>query len=114
MGEFGGGIDYDLAQADVRQVFPFDDGESQDFRKFEFARRPELTFSAAFDNGHLKTNPDEARKMVEGLASIMKDDQFRPENPFLIAFRSIWLRLSYVSVKSFMWLYMLTDTAGFC
>ncbi|KAM0795846.1 terpene synthase metal binding domain protein [Usnea florida] len=62
-------------------VFPFDDGE------------------AAFDNGHLKTNPEEARKLIEGLFSIMSDEQFEPEHPLLIAFRSMWLRLSHVSVN---------------
>lgn len=69
------------------------------FKKFEFQKIQDLTFRAAFDNGHLKENPEEARKLIDGLVSIMTDDQFEPKYPLLVAFRSIWLRLSHVSVK---------------
>ena len=71
------------------------------FKKFTFQKSPDLTFRAAFDNGHLKKNPEEARKLIDGLISIMTDARFEPKYPLLVAFRSIWLRLSHVSVKFF-------------
>ena len=70
-------------------------------KKFEFQKSQELTFRAAFDNGHLKHNPEEARKLVDGLVSIMTDEHFKPKDPLLVTFRSIWLRLSHVGVKLF-------------
>lgn len=54
-------------------------------------------FDDAFDNGYLKTNPEEARNLIEMLDLIMKDGQFEPEHPLLIAFKSIWSRLSHSS-----------------
>ena len=72
---------------------------SPDILEFESPKSHQLTSRAAFDNGHLKTNPDEARKLIEGLVSIMSDQQFDPKHPLLIAFRSIWLRLCHVSVR---------------
>ncbi|KAL9080163.1 MAG: hypothetical protein Q9157_001008 [Trypethelium eluteriae] len=53
----------------------------------------------AFDNGHLQKNPEEARKLIDGLVSIMRNENFEPEHPLLIAYKSIWLRLSQTSSK---------------
>lgn len=63
----------------------------------------ELTSEVAFDNGHLKKNPDEAQKLIEGLVSIMSEEQYEPEHTLLIAFQSIWLRVSHASVLSLAW-----------
>ncbi|KAF2237958.1 terpenoid synthase [Viridothelium virens] len=52
-----------------------------------------------FDNGHLQKNPEEARKLIDGLVSIMRNENFEPEHPLLIAYKSIWLRLSQTSSK---------------
>lgn len=49
-----------------------------------------------FDNGHLKTDTCEARKIVDGLVAILKDEPDDPQTPLLAAFKSIWSRLSYV------------------
>lgn len=51
--------------------------------------------------------------MIEKLVSVLTDEQFVPEHPLLIAFRSIWLRLSHVRLRPFAFFYeTLTNNAG--
>ena len=77
--------------------------------RLDFGESCELTLESAFDNGHLRTNPEEAQKLIDTLGSIMSDEQVELEHPLLIAFKSIWLRLSRVSMKSPSFLYSSND-----
>ncbi|KAK2764359.1 hypothetical protein FQN54_009053 [Arachnomyces sp. PD_36] len=54
----------------------------------------------SFDCGDLKTNPEEAQNLVDGLITVMNDGRYEPNDPLLIAFKSIWLRFSLSSSKA--------------
>lgn len=75
----------------------------------------ELTSRVAFDNGHLKKYLKDVRKLIEDLVWIMSDEQFESKHSLLIAFRSIWLRLSHASILSlaFFCCISLMNTEGF-
>ena len=49
-----------------------------------------------FDHGHLKMDTGEARKVADGLLAILSNEPGDPQTPLLAAFKSFWLRLSYV------------------
>ena len=57
--------------------------------------------STAFDNGELKVDLGGVKRMMDELLAVMKNEGvFRPRAPLVIAFKSIWDRLSEVSVMS--------------
>lgn len=55
----------------------------------------------AFDNGELKVDLDGVRRMMDELLTVMNNETtFRPADPLVVAFKSIWDRLSEVSASS--------------
>ncbi|OJZ82180.1 hypothetical protein ASPFODRAFT_701161 [Aspergillus luchuensis CBS 106.47] len=58
-------------------------------------------FDDAFDNGELKVDLDGVRRMMDELLTVMNNETtFRPADPLVVAFKSIWDRLSEVSASS--------------
>ncbi|RAK94265.1 terpene synthase metal binding domain protein [Aspergillus costaricaensis CBS 115574] len=52
-------------------------------------------FDDAFDNGELKVDLDGVRRMMDELLTVMDNKvTFRPTDPLVVAFKSIWDRLS--------------------
>ncbi|CAL00339.1 uncharacterized protein An09g06090 [Aspergillus niger] len=57
-------------------------------------------FDDAFDNGELKVDLDGVKRMMDELLAVMTNEGvFRPRAPIVIAFKSIWDRLSEVRTR---------------
>ncbi|PYH60795.1 terpene synthase family protein [Aspergillus niger CBS 101883] len=57
-------------------------------------------FDDAFDNGELKVDLDGVKRMMDELLAVMANEGvFRPRAPLVIAFKSIWDRLSEVRTR---------------